>query len=104
MTGPSTKLQKLHQVLLNLGTANVYLQEPETLKMKYPCILYRLDDIYEEHANNSIYLDKDRYQVTVIDREPDGTLYRAVKRLPLCRFSRHFRADNLNHYVYSLYY
>jgi hypothetical protein len=104
MTGQSTKLQKLHQVLLSLGTANVYLQEPETLKMKYPCILYRLDDIYEEHANNNIYLDKERYQVTVIDREPDGTLYKSVKRLPLCRFSRHFRADNLNHYVYSLYY
>ena len=96
--------QKLHQILLNLGTPNVYFQEPENIKMVYPCILYRLDDFYEEHANNQVYIDKERYLVTVIDRSPNGELYKKVKRLPLCRFSRHFRADNLNHYVYNLYY
>lgn len=101
MTG---QRMKLHQTLLNQGTANVYFQEPENFKMVYPCILYKLDDIYEEHANNSIYVDKERYLVTVMDRDPDGVLRKNVKKLPLCRFVRHFRADNLNHYIYTLYY
>ena len=101
MTGQRTKLQ---EILTNLGTSNVYFQAPENLKMKYPCILYQLDNVYEEYANNEIYLDKDRYMVTVIDPDPDGELRKKVKKLPLCRFSRHFRADNLNHYVYNLYY
>lgn len=101
MTGQRTKLQ---EILTNLGTSNVYFQAPENIKMKYPCILYQLDNVYEEYANNEIYLDKERYMVTVIDPNPDGTLRKEVKKLPFCRFSRHFRADNLNHYVYNLYY
>ena len=101
MTGQRTNLQ---QILTNLGTSNVYFQAPENLKMKYPCILYQLDNMYEEYANNDIYLNKERYMITVIASDPDNDLRKKVKKLPLCRFSRHFRADNLNHYVYNLYY
>lgn len=94
----------LNQILKNLGTDNVYFQAPENIMMKYPCILYQVDNVKEEYANNEVYLDKERYQVTVIDPDPDGILRKKVKLLSLCRFSRHFRADNLNHYVYNLYY
>lgn len=95
---------KLHQILMSLGTPNVYFQTPENIKMKYPCILYQLDSEWAEYANDRLYAKKDRYLVTVITPDPDNDLRNAVRRLPLCRFSRHFRADNLNHYVYNLYY
>lgn len=94
----------LQQILLSLGTNNVYFQAPENLKMKYPCILYQLDDIWTERADDKLYLSKKRYLVTVIDADPDSLLPDKVLSLPLCRFSRHFRADNLNHFVYNLYY
>lgn len=94
----------LHQILLSLGTPNVYFQAPENLKMKYPCILYELDSDWVEYANDDIYASMDRYLVTVISQDPDNDLRKKVRRLPYCRFSRHFRADNLNHYAYNLYY
>ena len=101
MTGQRTNL---HQILLNLGTSNVYFQAPENIKMKYPCILYQLDDFWTVFANDELYASKKRYSVTVITQDPDSPLPGRVHRLPYCRFSRHFRADNLNHYVYNLYY
>lgn len=94
----------LHQILLNLGTNNVYFQEPENLKMKYPCILYQLDNEWVEYANDSIYAGMDRYLITLISPDPDDNIKNNIRRLKYCSFSRHYRADNLNHYVYSLYY
>lgn len=94
----------LQEILQSLGTPNVYFQEPENVKMKYPCIRYHLDSEWAEYANDELYVGKDRYEVTLIHRDPDNDIRNKLRRLPYCRFSRHFRADNLNHYVYTLYY
>ena len=101
MTGQRVKL---HQILLSQGTSNVYFQAPENIKMKYPCILYQLDNEWTQHANGKIYADMNRYLITVITPDPDSPLPKKIGSLQYCRFSRHFRADNLNHYVYNLYY
>ncbi len=45
-----------------------------------------------------------RYQVTVIDRNPDTELPDKVVELPMSEFSRAFMADNLNHYVINLFF
>jgi hypothetical protein len=45
-----------------------------------------------------------RYQVTVVDRNPDSDLPDQVQNLPLCQFSRFFTADNLNHFVFNLFF
>lgn len=95
---------KLHELLLSLGLNNVYFQEPENLKMKYPCIRYQLDNEWVEYADGGLYAGKNRYLVTYITPNPDDDFKDKIRHLPYCRFSRHFRADNLNHYVYNLYY
>lgn len=96
---------ELHQILVDLlGSSNVYFQPPASVKMVYPAIVYSRDSADSEFASNKLYLYHKRYQVTVIDRNPDSHIPDKVARLPLSSFSRHFAADNLNHDVFSIYF
>lgn len=87
-----------------LGSENVYYQPPASVKMKYPAIVYSLEDIENMHSNNSVYKQNIAYQITVIDKDPDSEIVKKVSGLPMCRFNRHFISDNLNHDVFILYY
>ena len=87
-----------------LGSRNVYFQPPETVKLKYPCIIYNLDDIQALHADNFPYRNMRRYQLMYIDRNPDNSLLDRLAALKLCRFSRFYTAENLNHYIYQIFY
>ena len=87
-----------------LGTKNVYYSPPASLKMQYPAIVYSRSDIDNAHANNSVYKQEYAYEITVIDRNPDSEIVKKVSRLPRCRFNRHYPSDNLNHYVFTIYY
>lgn len=72
--------------------------------MKYPCIVYNVDDEDTQFADNSPYRSTTRYQIKVIDPDADSALRQAVRALPMCSFNRFYTADNLNHYVYTLYF
>lgn len=87
-----------------LGSKNVYFQPPENIRMSYPAIVYSLDYIENRHANNSVYNSRDRYSATYITYDPDDPIIRKIATLPLCSFDRHYKSDNLNHYVYTIYY
>lgn len=87
-----------------LGSRNVYYQPPESLKMKYPAIVYARKTIDNSYANNSVYKQNYAYEITVIDKNPDSEIVNKVSKLPTCRFDRHFKSDNLNHDVFTLYY
>lgn len=95
----------LHRILKEiLGSDNVYFQPPASIQMKYDAIVYELDDIDVRHADNLSYLTNRRYRVTLITRNPDTSLSDQIAQLPLTRFNRFYTADNLNHYVYIIYY
>lgn len=92
------------QELLETITPKVYFQPPENVKLVYPCIIYSRDALNTRFADNIPYRHKKRYQVTVIDRDPDSPLPDVVANLLSCTFDRFYTADNLNHDVYTLYY
>ena len=96
---------ELHQILVGLlESNNVYFQPPSTVKMQYPCIVYKRNGIDTEYSDDTIYKYMISYMVTVIDSNPDSDLPEKILSLPLCRFSRHYTADNLNHDVFTIYY
>lgn len=102
---PDLKRLELHQTLVStLGTTNVYFQPPANLTMQYPCIVYAHDNAKTEFAGNHPYSRAKRYQVTVIDRNPDTVIPDDIAQLPLSNLNRVFTADNLHHYVFNLYY
>jgi hypothetical protein len=94
---------KLHELLKGL-TEHVYFQAPPNNKMQYPCVIYLRDNTSAQHADNELYRHYARYQVTVIDRDPDSELADMVEKLQYCAFERRFASDDLNHYVYSLFF
>ena len=96
---------QLHEVLCEvLGTRNVYFQPPESVQMTFPAIVYSIDDIDPIHANGGVYLCMKRYSVIVIADDPDTEIVDKISALPLCRFVRPYISDNLNHYVFEIYY
>ena len=99
------KRLKLHEILCEtLGSRNVYFQPPESVKMKYPAIVYKRDNIRNYRADNDVYNQKTVYQLTVIDKNPDSEIVTKMSLLPYCQFNRHYIADNLNHDIFQIYY
>lgn len=96
-------LQSLLEGLVPDG-GKVYFQPPTNTQMVYPCIVYKRDNVETLFADNNPYRSTKRYQVTIIDRNPDSTISDKVAALPLCAFDRFYTADNLNHDVYNLFF
>lgn len=92
------------QSLLELICENVYFQPPPNTSLKYPCIVYVRDGSKAQRADDKLYHHTKRYQVTVIDQNPDSNLPDKVEELPLCRFERFFAMENLNHHVFNLFF
>lgn len=95
----------LHETLVDiLGTGYVYYQPPATIKMNYPCIVYNRDKLETTFADDNPYSHQMRYQITVIDRDPDSEIPGKIAELPKCVFDRFYTADNLNHDVFKLFF
>lgn len=84
---------------------NVYFQPPENLTMEYPCIRYNIGFAESSFADNNPHRYTERFQITIIDEDPDTTIrQRLVETLPMCSFNRWYPADDLNHYVYNVFF
>lgn len=87
-----------------LGSRNVYYDPPESVKMQYDAIRYSRSKIVNTKANDSVYRQDNRYEVVAIYRDPDSDLPGRISRLPKCTHDTHYKADNLHHDVFTLYF
>lgn len=83
---------------------SVYFQPPASESMSYPAIVYNRDYRWAVFANNIVHAMKLRYQVTVIDPDPDSLIPDAVGGLPMSNYIRHYTTDNLNHDIFDVYF
>lgn len=96
---------ELHNLLLKvIGNNNVYYQPPESIKINYPCIIYKRSDINNLYANDDIYKQNYAYQVTIMDKDPDSEIVKKMSKLKYSKFDRHFASDGINHDVFTIYY
>ena len=103
-TTMGTRLE-LQQKLQDLIKSNhVYFQPPESIKIQYPCIIYELSGDDVVFANDNPYKRVKQYQVTYIDKNPDSRIPDELALWQMCRFNRYYAADNLNHWVFFLYF
>lgn len=101
----ASRLELQNKLIELLGSDHVYFQPPSSIRLVYPCIIYNLSNIQSRKADNFSYNLDNAYEVTYIDKDPDNDFKtRMMEEFPKCRFNRFFTYDNLNHYVYSLYY
>lgn len=54
------------------GSENVYYQPPANLRMKYPCICYKLEKIRSPKADDRVYRQTFHYSVTGIRQRDSG--------------------------------
>lgn len=86
-----------------LGNDNVYFQPAEDGTIQYPCIVYQRDNASIQPADNQPYSATQRYQVTLIDQNPDSDVVDKLLNLPFSSFNRHFATSGLNHDVFVIY-
>lgn len=97
---------ELHEKLCEvLGSEYVYFQPPESVHLHYPCIIYSLSTVNQSYADDTTYFYNKRYSVMVVDEDPDCDIYEDIMHsFKYCSFERMYAADNLNHFVLTLYY
>lgn len=87
-----------------LGSDNTYFQPPNGVSIKYPCIIYKLEDDDEVRADDKVYLHRPRWTLNVIDYDPDSKLYRILMdEFDHCSLDRMAVNNNLNHWYMTLY-
>ena len=88
-----------------LGSTNVYFQPPESVKLKYPCIIYNLSSFDLKKADNIIYNKKDTYNIKIVHYDPDNTLKDEIlNKFEYISPTSFYVVDNLYHYTYTLKY
>lgn len=91
------KLEELNE------NRNVYFQPPSNIQMNYPAIKYEIDRIDTKFANDSSYIRNKRYTITVISKNAKPEIIDKLLDLPMCTFDRSYQSDNLNHFVFTIY-
>ena len=95
----------VHQMLVDVsGIDNIYFQPPENLKLKYPAIIYSIDDIDNRFASNKVYNQERAYQIIVIDKDPDSIIVDDISTMDGIAFVRSYISDNIYHTVFKKYF
>ena len=92
-----TKLEELNE------NRYVYFQPPSNIQMNYPAIKYEIDRIDTKFADDSSYIRNKRYTITVISKNAKPEIIDELLNLPMCTFDRSYQSDNLNHFVFTIY-
>ena len=83
---------------------HVYYQPPASVKISYPAIIFKLENIDQKFADDWTYIKDRSYMLTLIHKDPDNDIVdKLVWAFPKIRFDRTYISDNLYHYVYVLY-
>lgn len=88
-----------------LGSKEAYFQPPNKIKMRYPAIVYYLDRVNTDKADNLTYAMYDRYALTIMTKDADSDLHRRIlAHFPMSSYDRSARNDNIYHHYLTLYY
>lgn len=100
--------EDLRDILYTIhNTENVYYDPPTSIQMKFPCFRFTMNNTNVTYADNFTYLRKPRWTVTYITRDVEDIeplikdMFDNFKYLVQ---ETQFKAENLQHVVFNLYY
>lgn len=95
----------LHNQLVGaLGSNNVYFQPPQSVMLKYPCIVYSRTGYDIKFAEDENYITRKQYTLTLIYKDPDSDLPDKLLKLRGINHTNHSVVDNLYHDYFRIYY
>ena len=101
----ATRLKLQAELETLLGSENVYYQPPESVKLKYPCIVYSLDPTYTAHADNKNYIMINRYHIKHIYKSISNSLKdRLLQHFMMISHDNEMIADSMYNDDFTLYY
>lgn len=89
--------QTLHKIC-----EHCYLSAPSS-GMIYPCIKYSFEGQRVMYADNKKFIVMNHYTLILIDENPNSEYLDLILDLDYCSLDRTYTADNLNHFVFTLY-
>lgn len=92
------------QEVLEALCDHVYFQPPASVQIEYPAIVYERARADSKYADNKPHNVTQRYQVTLISRNPDESIFQELVSLSMCEHETSYVADNLNHDVFGIYF
>lgn len=97
---------ELHEKLCEiLGSRNVYFQPPESVKLQYDCIIYKIANRNDLRADDTRYRHLVCYEIMFISRNPDSEIpERLMDSFQYISFVKYFTVDNLHHELFNIYY
>lgn len=99
------KSSYIYNKLAEIGDSHIYIDPPENILMEYPCTRVRVQGGRARYSDNSTHIFTPSWELIHISYEPDDefmiNIMRAFSRIT---FQRHYTADGLHHYSYTLYY
>lgn len=99
------KTDYIQKTLQEIGVKNVYIDPPENIKMKYPCMRVRLNTGRSRYASNKVHIFTPSWEMIYIGYEPDEEMIpKIMHAFPQVSYTRHYTADNLHHNSFILYY
>lgn len=93
---------KIHNWLCDiLGSNNVYYQPPESVKMQYDAIRYKLTGIPTKNADNNVYTKNLKYEIIYIHKQINDDVI--DKLSDIGSYNTTYIKDNLYHDVFTIY-
>ena len=91
----------LQSELESICGTNVYFQPPETLTLKYPCVIYQIIDSPSVYADGIKYKQAIKFQIMYVTKKAVDDVVDKILRNPFFNFQRFFASAGLNHYVFT---
>lgn len=106
MSNSEQRRLRLQSILENLpGVVEAWFQPPADHKMTYPAIRYSLSGDSALRADDRRYVGTYRYTLTLIDPDPTSEIKDILlDTFEMISLDRTYTKDNLNHWVYTLYF
>lgn len=104
-TSEERRLELDAKLRLLIGNGNVYFQPPESVRIKYPCLIYKFTGVEIKHADNGHYYKVRKYDMLHVHRDPDTDFIDSINTyVKYASFDRRYISDNLYHDAYIIYY
>lgn len=94
------RLKFHNQLCCAFNTKNVYFQPPETLKIRYPAIIYSINNTSIKKADNRNYNYRIIFKVVLVSRDPESDMIDTMIDNFICNYESSYVADGLNHTVF----